>query len=459
MDELRFLSVNGLMHGNGFPPESLDAGLDHDPHFIGVDAGSVDAGPHYLGSGENLHASRTAAKEVLRVLLTRSRRADVPLLVGSAATAGIDAGVEWTCDLVGELADEEGLEFDLAAIFAEQTAEDLSRYLDEGRVAPLDESPPLDEATVDASAHVVAMMGPEPYVEALDRGADVVVAGRSSDVAIFKAVALREGFDEGLATHLAKTIECGGLIALPRTGGECMLGVLTDEYFRVVPTNPEKTTDPVTVASHLLYETADPTTFREPRGTLETDAATYSAVDDRTVEVRGSRFAPADGYTVKLEGARRVGERAVAMAGVRDPGAVEEIDALLESAREAVERKARLLGVAEADYAFSARVYGRDAVLGDREPAPVPGEEVGVRFDAVAPTAAAADDLLEEATYHLFVSDFPGRKCTAGNAAFPASPAHATTGAVYEFSVWHLLDLDDPMEPFAVRVEPVRGGT
>lgn len=458
MDELRCLSVNGLMHGNGFPPESLDAGLEHDPHFIGVDAGSVDAGPHYLGSGENLHASRTAAKAVLRMLLTRARRADVPLLVGSAATAGLDEGVEWTVELVEEIADEEDLEFELASIFAEQSVEAVHGYRREGRVEPLDESPPLDAAAVDGSAHLVAMMGPEPYVEALNRGADVVVAGRSSDVAIYKAMAVREGFDEGLATHLAKTIECGGLIALPRTGGECVLGVLTDEHFRVVPTNPEKYTDPVTVASHLLYETADPTTFREPRGTLDTDAATYEAVDERTVTVRGSRFVPADDYTVKLEGARRIGERAVAMAGIRDPGAVAALDSLLESARDAVERKARLLGLAGADYAFAARVYGRDAVMGDREPTPGAGHEVGVRFDAVAPTAEAADDLLEEATYHLFVSDFPGRKCTAGNAAFPASPAHAVTGPAYEFSVWHVLELDDPMEPFAVRLESVGAG-
>lgn len=458
MDELRFVSVNGLMHGNGFPPESLDAGLEHDPHFIGVDAGSVDAGPHYLGSGENLHASRTAAKEVLRVLLTRARRVDIPLLVGSAATAGSDDGVEWTAELVREVADEEDLAFELAAIFAEQTRAGVTQYLREGRVSPLDESPPLDESTVEESERIVAMMGPEPYVEALDRDADVIIAGRSSDVAIYKAMAVREGFDEGLATHLAKTIECGGLIALPRTGGECMLGVLTDEYFRVVPTNPEKYTDPVTVASHLLYETADPTTFREPRGSLDTDAATYTAVDDRTVEVRGSRFVPADAYTVKLEGARPVGERAVAMAGIRDPGAVERIDALLESAREAVVRKAELLGLADDEYAYAARVYGRDAVMGDREPTPVPGHEVGVRFDAVAPTADAADDLLEEATYHLFVSDFPGRKCTAGNAAFPASPAHTTTGPTYEFSVWHVLELDDSMDPFEVRMESVVGG-
>lgn len=457
MDELRIVSANGLMHGNGFPTDSLVAGLAEDPQFVGVDAGSTDGGPYYLGSGENMHASRAAAKAVLQVLLTHTLAADVPLLVGSAATAGRDDGVDWTCDVVREIAAEEGLTFDLAAIYAEQDEADVLGAIERDAVAPLDESPPLAPDAVAGSERIVAMMGPEPYVEALERGADVVVAGRSSDVAIYKAMALREGFDEGLSTHLAKVIECGGLIALPRTGGDCVLGVLTDDAFRVRPTNPEKYTDPITVASHLLYETADPTQFVEPRGVLRTDEATYEAVDDRTVEVRGSRFERSARYTVKLEGARRVGHRGVAMAGVRDPDAVEAIDSLIEIAETAIARKARSLGVGPDEYRASIHVYGRDGAMARREPDPTPGHELGLFFDVVAPTGELADDLLEEATYHAFVSDFPGRKTTAGNVAFPMSPSHVATEPAYEFSVWHTLAVDDPLDPFEVVVDRVGG--
>ncbi len=237
MTELRCLSLNGLMHGNGFPTESLETGLDRDPHFVGVDAGSTDGGPHFLGSGENMHSSRRAVKEVYRVLLTRCLDADVPLLVGSAATAGADVHVEWTVDLVEEIADEEGLDFELGVVWSEQSPADLHDAIDAGRVDPLDESPELDAVTVESSERVVAMAGPEVFVEALDRGADVVIAGRCSDVAIYKAMALREGCHEGLATHLAKTIECGALIATPR-GGDCILGTLSDHEFTVTPTNP-----------------------------------------------------------------------------------------------------------------------------------------------------------------------------------------------------------------------------
>lgn len=458
VEELRYLAVNGLMHGNGFPAESLAAGLERDPAFVGVDAGSIDAGPHYLGSGENMHASRDAAKEVLRTLLLGTRDADIPLLVGSAATAGIDAGVDWTCEVVTEIASEEDLTLNLAAVYAEQSVADLTRAMSDGRVEPLDESPPLTRPTVEASEHIVAMMGPEPYVEALERGADVVIAGRSSDVAIFEAVPLREGFAPAPTIHLAKTVECGGLIALPRTGGDVVVATLTNEWFRVEPAAPEKRTDPTTVASHLLYETADPSRFVEPRGVLDPTAATYEAVDDRTVEVRGSQFEPCDEYTVKLEGARKLGHRGIAMAGIRDPGAIAELESLLGSAQSAVDRTANARGFEDDDYRVSVHVYGRDGVMGDREPTPDPGEEVGVFVDAVAPTPEAVDDLLEEFTYHLFVSDFPGRQCTAGNAAFPMSPAHAPTGPAFEFSVWHRLTVADPLDPFTVAVEQDVGG-
>ena len=50
MNEIRMLSTSGIL-GYGFPEASLEAGMALKPHIIGVDGGSVDPGPHYLGSG------------------------------------------------------------------------------------------------------------------------------------------------------------------------------------------------------------------------------------------------------------------------------------------------------------------------------------------------------------------------------------------------------------------------
>ncbi len=158
---------------------------------------------------------------------------------------------------------------------------------------------------------------------------------------------------------------------------------------------------------------------------------------------------------MKLEGARLVGHRGVAAAGIRDPTAIRELDDLLATARRTTEAKAERLGVET--FSLDVCVYGRDGVMGQREPTPDPSHEVGLFVEAIGPDTETVDDLLEEFTYTLFVSDFPGRQTTAGNAAFPTSPAHAPVGPAYEFSVWHRLRVDAPLDPFRIEVCTVEG--
>ena len=43
---------------------------------------------------------------------------------------------------------------------------------------------------------------------------------------------------------------------------------------------------------------------------------------------------------------------------------------------------------------------------------------------------------------------YPGRKSTAGNLAFPFAPSDVSFGAVYAFSVYHLMAVHDPTEFF-----------
>jgi hypothetical protein len=51
---------------------------------------------------------------------------------------------------------------------------------------------------------------------------------------------------------------------------------------------------------------------------------------------------------------------------------------------------------------------------------------------------------------------YAGRISTAGNLAFPFSPSDLRAGAVYEFSVYHLLEAD-PVTPFPVTIREVSG--
>src|SRR3546814_8067835 len=53
---------------SGFPESSLDLGMTHGIHMLGVDGGSTDPGPHYLGSGKTLNSHR-AMRCDLRLML------------------------------------------------------------------------------------------------------------------------------------------------------------------------------------------------------------------------------------------------------------------------------------------------------------------------------------------------------------------------------------------------------
>lgn len=55
------------------------------------------------------------------------------------------------------------------------------------------------------------MIGVEPFIKALEDGAQVVIAGRSTDTSIFAAVPTMYGLGNGFAWHAAKVLECGTL--------------------------------------------------------------------------------------------------------------------------------------------------------------------------------------------------------------------------------------------------------
>ena len=52
--------------------------------------GSIDPGPHYLGSG-TMAAPAAMVRRDLELVLLAARRLDIPLVIGSAGTAGAAA--------------------------------------------------------------------------------------------------------------------------------------------------------------------------------------------------------------------------------------------------------------------------------------------------------------------------------------------------------------------------------
>ena len=86
---MRFLGASGQL-GYGIPTPAFNAGLARMPDLIGCDMGSIDIGPTYLGKGE-MATAPAATRRDLRKALLGARSIDVPLVIGSAGSAGAGA--------------------------------------------------------------------------------------------------------------------------------------------------------------------------------------------------------------------------------------------------------------------------------------------------------------------------------------------------------------------------------
>lgn len=457
MDEIRVLSPTGAC-GSGFVEASFERALAQKPHFIGVDAGSTDPGPLYLGSGKTAFP-RAAIQRDLRIALKGARRLGVPLLIGSAGTGGADAQVDLVAEILRDIAAKEGLKFKLALVYSEQDKAYLKRRLAEGRIKPLPPAPPFDAGTIDRSEHIVGMMGAEPFIKALQSGADVVLAGRASDTAIFASVPVMHGFPEGMAWHAAKILECGAAAVVNRKTPDCMFAWIRKDHFVVEAPDPALRCTPQSIASHSLYENGDPFKLIECSGTLDLTDSQYEAVSDTAVKVSGSKFIHADRYTVKLEGAEKAGYQSILLGSVRDPYIIRQIDDWLARLDEKI--KARIAMVygdelKDSDYIFNVRVYGRDGTMGPLEPVKeIRSHELCIVFEVTAPTqeiASTIAGITRHQALHLPIPEWSGLIT-----ALACPYNHTDRGAIYRFNMNQVVEPEDPLEMFRIKLVDVDG--
>lgn len=438
MDELRQIALNGML-GYGYDPASLAAGIAERPHLVGDDCGSTDAGPYYLGAGQSLVRPEQVRRD-LRPALVQARGAGVPLVFGSAGFGGARPNLDAMLAMLMDIAAEEDLHFRLAVVRADLSAQTVLDALAGGRIRPMPGVPPLSADAVRQSTQIVGQMGAEPLAAALAAGADVVLAGRACDTAIYAALPIAEGYDPALALHMAKIMECGAQCAIPLAPNDSLLGVLRKDHFLIRPLAPHRTVTTESVAAHTMYEQANPFLLHEPEGTVDLRQADFEQIDARTVRVSGARMLPMQAPpAIKLEGATRQGARAFTIAGIRDEAIIANLGAIEREVRAAVRRNLDAT-VTDGEYTLGFRYYGRDAVLGDMEPETRPPHEVGLLLEAVAPTQELANYVLSLARSSFLHCPFPGRKTTAGNLAFPFSPSDVAAGEVYAFSVYHLME-------------------
>jgi hypothetical protein len=437
--EFRILSPTAIL-GYGFPESSFEEGLARGADLIAVDAGSTDPGPFYLGSGKSF-TDRQCVKRDLRLMLTAGVKRGIPVVIGSAGGSGAAPHLAWCRDIIEEIAREESLAFRLGVIAADIDPADVHAALDAGEITPLAYAPEATHESIDASTYIVAQMGVEPIQRALEEGCDVVLTGRCYDPAAFAALPILRGFDAALSLHCGKILECAAIAATPGSGRDCAMGLIRENSFVLEPLSAERKFTRSSAAAHTLYEKTDPYHLPGPGGALNLEDCTFTELDGGRCEVSGTRFEPTDPYFIKLEAARVVGYRTISIAGLRDPIMIGQIDSILDEVRRQVSDTLSRENVCGE---IVTKLYGRDGVMGSLEPTPVSGHELGLVIEAISPTQDEADTLCAAFRSTLLHYGYPGRMATAGNLALPYSPSDVPAGAVYEFSLYHLMPCADP---------------
>lgn len=448
MKEFLVLSPTAIL-GYGFPISSFKEGLSRSPDAIAVDAGSTDPGPYYLGAGESF-TGRDSVKRDLGYMLEASAAHRIPVLIGSAGGSGGEPHLKREVDLVMEIAHEKGLHFRMAVIHAEVGREKVRDSLRQDKVKPLGPAPPLEEHDLDEAVRIVGQMGIEPLSGALEAGAQVVVAGRAYDPSVFAAPAIRAGYRPGPAIHMGKILECGAIASTPGSGSDCLLGRIGPGYFEVETLNPARICTVTSVAAHTLYEKSDPVYLPLPGGCLDLKRTRFEQVGDNRVRVTGSRFIPAQKYTVKLEGVKKAGFRTVTVAGCRDPVMIREIDKVIETVKERTRDNFDGTG---GEYSLSFKIYGKNGVMGELEPLTNAfPHELGIVIEAIGKTQEIADTICGFARSTMLHCSYPGRTATAGNLAFPFSPSEFRGGEVFNYNIYHLMEVADPFELFPMEI-------
>src|ERR1700744_215452 len=143
---IRLLGASGQL-GYGIPAVSFKAGIERRPDLIGCDMGSITMGPTYRGKGEMATPPASTRRDLRRVL-TAARTLDVPLVIGTAGSAGAGPHLDATLAMLRDLARADGLRLRMAVMRADFPRPALLEAVRAGLVSSFDGMPALTEEEV-----------------------------------------------------------------------------------------------------------------------------------------------------------------------------------------------------------------------------------------------------------------------------------------------------------------------
>ena len=438
---MKIVALTGLL-GYGYSEESLNIAFSEKVDYLGVDAGSTDPGPYYLGSGKSF-TDRNAVKRDLALALPKALAQKAPFIIGSAGGAGSKRHVQWLKEILLEIAKEMDLHFRLGTVFSDVSNAYVLEKLQAGKIINMSDEMPLSETDIVRTETTVSQIGIAPIISLLEQKVDVILCGRACDTAIYAAPCIYEGYDPGLAFHMAKIMECGAMCSEPVAAADVMQAYIHQDYFELRPANPIRKCTIDRVAAHTLYEQSNPYLIFEPDGVCDLTNSQFSQVDERTVRVSGSVFREAEVKTLKLEGVKCSGYRTICPATIYDPQTIGQFDSMTKIVLDFVRENTKNT-LPDDSYSITFKTNGG------------PETSLGIIMDIVGQTQDIADTVCALVRSRMLHCDYPGRKSSAGNLAFPFSPSDIHVGPVYEFSVFHLAKVDSLLETAKIEIQEVR---
>lgn len=92
-----------------------------------------------------------------------------------------------------------------------------------------------------------------------------------------------EGFDEGLALHCGKILECAAIAATPGSGSDCAMGILDETGFTLKTFNEKRQFTETSAAAATCMKEQDPYFLPGPGGVLNLKACRFENVGNGQV--------------------------------------------------------------------------------------------------------------------------------------------------------------------------------
>jgi hypothetical protein len=430
--------------GYGYSTALLYKGIELGATAIICDAGSTDSGPQKLALGSSTVPRESYVRD-LCPMVDACFHHRVKVIISSAGGDGSDEHVDDFVDIIRTHCEEKRYNLKLVKIYGGIEMEVVRRALDAKKISPCGSSvPELRSEDVEDAVRIVAQMGVEPYLKAIEEHPDydIIIAGRSYDPSPYAAYCLANGMmNIATAYHMGKVMECGALCGTPKSREA--LATVWEDKFEVIPLQPTSICTPESMAAHSLYENAHADLHPGPGGTLDLGETVYVGNIDGSCGASCAKFHIANPYTIKLEGAKIAGFRSIWMGSFRDPILISQIDGFLEGVREHIGKAAQ-----GEEHEINFRVYGKDGTMGLYEPDESVGKEIFLLGEVGAKTQKIATNLASTGRIASIHSPYPGQKATGGNLAMPITPLEIPLGEVCNFNIYHLMEVDDPAALF-----------